>query len=225
MSDGSFRSTVRERVSKGGYFEAGFLSPFSRLAMVGEADRLISATERQQAFTGWETIVWGFKLVTPSFLFHDKPIWEAGNYLAHIAGQVGSTDNTTQVSYGVMANFFNAFSFIGVGLGTPIFFAAFYYWIRLFLGEARCDGKPSTSTLWFIWLIAGFQHSIVESSIPGLVASLVFPAFLIFLCISAKVLSLFFYQDPLKGRPYHGDDSPTSSNDFDFRRIELITPQ
>lgn len=222
LSDGSFRSTVRERVSKDGYFERGFLSPFGRMAMVGEADRLISATERQQAFTEWETIVWGFKLVTPSFLLPDKPIWEAGNYLGHIAGQVASNDNATQVSYGVMANFFNAFSFLGVAVGTPVFFAAFYYWIRIFLSEPKCDRKPSASTLWFIWLIATYEHSIVESSFAGLVATLAFPVLLALLCVSAKVLSLFFPQQSLVS---HCEETTIRSNDFDFRRIELITPR
>ena len=55
--------------------------------MVGEADRLIYATEQQQAFTGWETITWGFKLLMPSFLYPGKPIFEAANYLSHIAGE------------------------------------------------------------------------------------------------------------------------------------------
>ena len=103
--------------------------------MVGEADRLGSATERQQAFTGWETITWGFKLLTPSFLYAKKPTMEAGNYLGHIVGDIGPSDTETQVSYGVMANLYNAFSFIGVLVGTLVFFAGFYYWIRTFLGN------------------------------------------------------------------------------------------
>jgi hypothetical protein len=98
--DSSFRSSVTDRVSKGSYFGPGSLSPFNRLAMVGEADRLIAATERQRAYTGWETITWGFKLATPSFLYPKKPIFEAGNYLGHIVGEVGSSDSVTQLSYG-----------------------------------------------------------------------------------------------------------------------------
>jgi len=176
--DRSFRSTVADRVSKGSYFGPGLLSPFSRLAMVGEADQLIAATERQQAFTGWETITWGFKLATPSLLYPNKPIFEAGNYLAHIVGEVGSSDSTTQVSYGIMANLYNAFSFAGVLIGTPIFFAGFYYWIRIFLGDARWERQPTASTLWFLWFIASYHHSIVESSLSGIIASLLFPVVL-----------------------------------------------
>jgi hypothetical protein len=189
-SDRDFRSATTDRVSQASYFDQGPLSPFGRLAMVGEADILISATQRQNAFTGWETIVWGFKLLMPSVLFPSKPIWGTGNYLAHIVGDVGTTDTTTQVSYGIMANLYNAFSLTGVVIGTPLFFGAFYYWIRIFLGEARWDGPPSTSALWFIWLVAYFQHSVVESSLAGLVASLSFPFVIALLYVAAKWLCL-----------------------------------
>lgn len=193
-SDSQFRSTVSNRVETPGYFNQEILSPFGRFAMVGEADKLISATERQRAFTGWETITWGLKLLTPSFLSPDKPIFEAGNYLGHITGEIGRTDSYTQLSYGAMANFYNAFSFMGVLVGTPLFFGAFYYWIRIFLGVAKWDGMPTTSTLWFIWLISLFQHSIVELTVSGLIASLSFPFVLAILCVAAKWLCLFLPQ-------------------------------
>jgi hypothetical protein len=186
-SDSEFRSTVVERVSKQpSYFSSAQFAPFSRLAMVGEADRLISATERRQAFTGWKTIAWGFELLTPSFLYPDKPIFEAGNYLGHIGGDVNPSDTSTQISYGVMANLYNAFSLPGVLFGTILFFAGFYYWIRIFLGDPRWDGGPTTSTLWFVWLIALYQHSVVESSLSGNIASLSFPFAIALLGVFAK---------------------------------------
>jgi hypothetical protein len=128
----------------------------------------------------------------PSFLFPNKPVFEAGNYLGHIVGEVAPSDHSTQISYGVMANLYNAFSFAGVLVGTPIFFAGFYYWIRVFLGEAKWDGMPTTSTLWFIWLISSYQHSIVESSLSGNISTLSFPFVVALLGILAKGLSLFF---------------------------------
>lgn len=191
-SNQDFRSAINERVTnKAPYFTIGLLAPFSRLAMVAEADRLISTTEQQQAFTGWTTISWGFKLLTPSIVYPNKPIAEAGNYLAHIAGDVGPSDEATQVSYGIMANLYNAFSLLGVAIGTPIFFGGFYYWIKMFLGDAKWDGLPTTSTLWFIWLIALYQHSIVESSLSGVMASLAFPVVIALLCLLAKCLCPF----------------------------------
>jgi hypothetical protein len=200
-SDSQFRSTVSERVRTQGYFNQGILSPFNRLAMVGNADNLISATEKQQAFTGWETMTWGFKLLTPSAIYPDKPVFEAGNYLGHITGEVGRTDSTTQVSYGVMANFYNAFSFMGVLVGTPLFFAGLYFWTRIFLGEAKWGGMPTTSTLWFIWLLALYEHSIAESTVSGLIASLSFPFVIAMLCVAAKWLCLFL---PQKTMGYEG---------------------
>ena len=200
-SDSQFRSTVSERVETQGYFTQGILSPFNRLAMVGNADILISATDKQQAFTGWETMTWGFKLLTPSALYPDKPVFEAGNYLAHITGEVGRADSTTQLSYGVMANFYNAFSLTGVLVGTPLFFAGLYFWIRIFLGEPKWDGMPTSSTLCFIWLLSLYQHSIAESTLSGLIASLSFPFVLAMLCVVAKGLCLFL---PQKTMGYEG---------------------
>jgi hypothetical protein len=179
-----FRSEVSDKENKEYYFDAS-LSALSRLAMVGEADRLIYATEQQKAFTGWETITWGFKLLMPSFLFPDKPIHEAANYLSHIAGESNIRDTTTQVSYGVMANFFNAFGMVGVVIGTPIFFGALYFWIRLFLGNARLDDAGGISTLWFLWLTGLYQHRIVESSISGLTASISFPVVIVLIMLAA----------------------------------------
>jgi len=191
LTDPRFRSSTSESESTASYFEQPGLSPFSRMAMVGEADKLIFATQHQQAFTGWETITWGFKLLTPSFFYPDKPVFEAGNYLGHIVGEVADSDTTTQVSYGIMANLYNAFSFPGVFVGTVIFFAGFYYWIRIFLGDARWDGLPMMSALCFIWLVSSFQHNIVESSLSGVIASLSFPVVLIIVWTFSKWLVMF----------------------------------
>jgi hypothetical protein len=198
-TDPSFRSSTSERVSTTGYFVEPSMAPFNRLAMVGEADRLIAATEQQRAFTGWETISWGFKLLTPSFVFPEKPVFEAGNYLGHIVGEVSPSDTSTQVSYGLTANFYNAFGLVGAFVGTALFFGGFYYWIRIFLGDARWDGLPSASALWFIWIIATFEHSISESSVSGMIASLSFPVVLGFLWWTAKGLSRFLPVRPSFG--------------------------
>ena len=204
-TDSQFRSTVSDRVEKPGYFSQEMLSPFNRLAMVGEADELISATEKLRSFTGWETITWGFKLLTPSFLFPDKPVFEAGNYLAHIAGVVGRRDFSTQVSYGAMANFYNAFSFMGVLVGTPVLFGGLYYWIRMFLGEPRWDGLPTVSTLWFVWLFFSYEHSIVESTVSGLIATLGFPVVIAMLHIAAEWLCLFLPQKTVMHEDFAGE--------------------
>lgn len=198
IADQDFRSSITDRVSHSSFFESPSLSPFSRLAMVGEADRLISTTYRLKAFTSWTTITWGFKLLTPSFLYPDKPVLEANNYLAHIVGDVGSSDQTTQVSYGVIANLYNALSFSGVLIGMTLFFGGFYYWIRIFLGQPRGEAAPTASTLWFIWVIASYHHSIAESSLAGIIASLWFPVVIGFLGVLATCLCLFFPHEPVQ---------------------------
>jgi len=192
LSDRDFRTSTTERASQPSYFRQASLAPFNRLAMVGEADKLIFATQWQQAFTGGETITWGFKMLIPSFLVHGKPVNEASNYLAHIVGELAPSDQTTQVSYGIMANLYNAFAFSGVFFGSILFFAGFYYWIKAFFGEARWDGRPSSSSLWFIWLVASFEHRIVESSVSGMISSLIFPIIIASLYITAKFLSQSF---------------------------------
>ena len=191
LSDPTFRSATTERVSETSFFNEASLAPFNRLAMVGEADRLIAATERQHAFTGGETITWGFKLLTPSILLPDKPVFEAGNYLGHIVGDVHQSDSTTQISYGIMANFYNAFALPGVFIGTTVFIFCFYYYIRIFLGNAAWDGTPSITTHWFIWIVVSFQHSIVESTAAGLIASISFPFVLSIVWMAAKGVCLF----------------------------------
>jgi hypothetical protein len=182
-TDDNFRQFILAKRSAEGpsYLDNEALKPFSRLAMVAEEDALISATEQQQSFTGWQTLTWGFKLMAPSFLYPDKPIWGSGNYLAHISGQVGSTDETTQVSYGVMANFYNAFSYPGVLIGSIIFFCLFYYWLRIFFRNPRWNATPTGATLWFLLLVATFQHSLIESTVAGLIPSLWFPCIVLIL--------------------------------------------
>jgi hypothetical protein len=156
--------------SNGSYLDNETLKPFGRLAMVGEADKLVAATIERQAWSGWETITWGFKLAVPSFIDPDKPVLPPGNYLAHIAGEVGDGDLTTQVSYGVMANFFNAFAYPGVLVGTSVFFCGFYYLLYLLFGNPRWSSQPLGSTVWFLFIVTTFQHSLVEESVAGLIA-------------------------------------------------------
>lgn len=193
INDQEFRLKLSKTAGPASYFEESALAPFGRLAMVGEADKLISATDQTHSFTGWETIVWGFKLVIPKFLYEDKPRLEAGNYLGHITGDADPSDSLTQFSYGIMANLYNAFSLSGVAIGTPIIFGGFYYFIRFFLGQPELErSAPTSSTLWFTWIIASFHHSIVESSVSGFMQDLYFPFFILILCGLTKGLCLFF---------------------------------
>ena len=197
-SDSEFRSAIRQSSSKVEpfYFTQGELVPFSRLAMVGEADKLISATLRQQAFTGWTTIIWGFEFLTPRFLYPDKPGVESDNYLGHIAGDIKDPhDQLTEMAYGIMANFYNAFSLSGVLIGTTLFFALFYFWMRMFVGVPMWECAPTTSALLFLFLVGLCQHHIVESSFSGNIVLMVYlPGLVLVFGILATWLCPFLRQ-------------------------------
>lgn len=173
VTDNEFRHTVLEKGEdlNSSYLGNETLKPFGRLAMVGQADRLIAATIQQQSWTGSYTVKQGFELAVPSFIYAEKPILGVGNYLGHITGEVGPHDGTTQVSYGVMATFFNAFSYPGAFLGTIVFFCYFYYLLRLFFGNPHANVSPSESTMWFVFIVTTFQHYLVEETMAGLMTS------------------------------------------------------
>ena len=112
--------------------------------MIGEADRLIAGTEQENEFTGWQEITWGFKLMAPkSWIFPDKPIIPSANLLGHIANDLAPQDHFTQMAYGSMADFYNAFSYPGVLFGSVALFAAIYYLLRVGFGNPQ--GKPGHS--------------------------------------------------------------------------------
>jgi hypothetical protein len=187
LTDPTFRDVVSARIDLPSrlYWNSPSLAPFSRLAMVCEADRLISATERTDSFTGWETITWGFKLLTPHALLPSKPIYPANNYLAHIAGDAAIRNDETQWAYGVFANLYNAFGLTGVLLGSIITFGCFYYWLSLFFGNPHWTAAPTAGSLGLIFLIASYQHALVEDSVSSVIASLTGPVILAFMCYLA----------------------------------------
>jgi hypothetical protein len=203
MTDDSFRSSVDAEIaaSKENYLHFKALAPFDRFAMVGLADTLVAGTNESE-FTGWETITWGFKLMIPSFIYPDKPIYPASNFLAHIAHEVSDEDYTTQVSYGIMANFYNAFSFPGVFFGTAVFMGGFYYLVRMGFGNPLYQRQPAGTTAWFVLIIAHYHHMLVESSVSGLMPSLLLPLDVFSLWIAAKGL-IIAHDVFSKRRPRH----------------------
>ena len=193
LTDPEFRknNSVKVEVSKRSYLGRESLEAFSRLAMVGEADRLISATEEQHAFTGWETIVWGFRLIVPSFIDPDKPVWSTGNLLGHIAGDAGPSDLTTQWAYGIMANLYNAFSYLGVFFGCILFFWFFYYSFRFWFRNPKWSRSPTGTTIWFLLLVTFYQHSLIEDPVAGLVTSMEAPFLILLLFYLGRLTRLF----------------------------------
>ena len=159
---------------------------FGRFAMIAEADKLIAASTNSEG-TGWETITWGFKMALPRFILPDKPILAANNYLARLVGGLGANDYTTQVSYGFMANFYNAFGFIGVIIGSLLLICGLYYWLTLFFGN------PANISIWVILVFGQYHHLLAEQSVSGIIASLPFPLVVLIPFTLAKKISKMLY--------------------------------
>ncbi len=209
ITDPSFRVVEERTVTQmqSGYLDRESLQAFSRLAMIGEADRLIGATQNQNAYTGWITIKWAFEMLTPRFLNPNKPAFSTGNYLGQIAGDAPLDDETTQWAYGSMANLFNAFSYWGVFAGSVILFGALFYLLRLFFGELHVTQSPSGSSIWFVLIIARFHHSLVEASVAGVIEDSFFTLLLVlFLYQAARYLCLLLPETP--SRQYNHDLNP-----------------
>lgn len=157
-----------------------------RFAMVAEADRLIAASTSFES-TGWETINWGFSMILPRFINPDKPIFAPNNYLAHIAGDVSGNDYTTGVSYGFMANLYNAFGFTGVFVGSAIVICLLYYWLSLFFGNA------TKLDIWTILVFGVFDHILTEQVVGSIIASIWFPVLTLVPFFLAKKIGELLY--------------------------------
>jgi hypothetical protein len=196
LTDPDFRRYANDKVSRNDtaarFFGTDKLDAFERFAMISQADRLIHDTDVLQAFSGWETITWGLKMCIPSFIYHDKPVFGTGNYLGQITGEVSSGNQSTQISFGVLANFYNAFALPGVFFGSLIFFGIFNYSFRFWFASPRITRLPMGSTIWAVLLIATFHHLIVEESLAGLIIpTLEFPLAVLFLFKVSKFISRF----------------------------------
>jgi hypothetical protein len=196
LTDPAFRSSIitdaiGQSAGRKLYWDNKSLTPLNRLSLVADADRLISIS-MHTAPTEWETVTWGFKLLTPSFLYPDKPKYEAGNYYGHLANDVNPMDRQTQVAYGPFASWYNAFAMPGVLLGTVVLFAALYYWFRLFCGRAKWSRAPSDTVMWALLIVGYYNHRLAESTLPGIIAGLPIPVIVLVLFLVAEKLTIFF---------------------------------
>lgn len=169
--DEEYRNSLTTSLSKSKYSSAYLpiaSNSLGRFAMVSEADKLIAASTNSEE-TGWETINWGFKMLLPRFINSTKPVFAANNYLAHIVGELNPRDTTTQVSYGFMANFYNAFGFTGVIVGSTLLISSLYYWLSLFFGN------PANLNIWVILVFGQYNHNLTEMAVSGIIASITSP--------------------------------------------------
>lgn len=167
-TDSSFRQSVDSQIYSGNsYLGKESLEPIGRLAMVGEADRLVDATDQTQSYTGWETIIAGLQVAVPSFIMPMKPDFAVGNLLGHIGDQLANDDYATQISYGFMANLYNAFGLYGVLFGTIIFISSFYYMLRIWFANPDLNFSPWGSSIWYILIGMLFEHSLIEGPVAN----------------------------------------------------------
>jgi len=195
LTDSAFRSSITtdaigQTSGRKLYWDYKVLTPLNRLSLVADADRLIGASMRT-APTEWETVTWGFKLLTPSFLYPDKPKYEAGNYFGHLVGDLNLMDRDTQVAYGPFANWYNAFALPGVLLGTMVLFGGLYYWLRLFCGNPTWGQDAGGRIMWLLLIVGTYHHRLAESTLPGIIAFLPIPVIALLLFLIAEKLTIF----------------------------------
>jgi len=184
ISDPSFRQYLREgSKSEGTEIEGSdYLSrdygSLERIALLGEASRLIAASDRFQT-TGWETIENSVLLAVPHFLYPNKPQTGSGNFLARYAGDLPPSDVSTQVSYGFIANSYNAF-----GL-TWVFPLCFITALVVLVPVTMITSGPIYLNPWSMYAVAGLHQVYVESSFSGQFNALFLP----FLAICLLLLS------------------------------------
>lgn len=192
-TDSNFRQTIDSQLSTGdSYLGKQSLEPIGRLAMMGEADRLIAATDNTQSYTGWRTIIDGLDLMVPRFIADLKPSAGVGNILGHIGGDLASDDVTTQISYGFMANLYNAFGLNGVLIGTIVFMAIFYYVISLWFGASDLTLTPWGGSIWYLMMGICFEHGLVEGPLANQLPAFINLSATVGLIFLASFLASFF---------------------------------
>lgn len=137
------------------------LTAYGRFAMIGEADRLISTSDVYKR-TEWDTIYTALLVQVPSFIFPRKPLTGSGNFLGRYAGDLDASDLVTQVSYGFMANAYNAF---GMAAVLPMSAFASLFFLALL---ALFTSGPAYANPWSIYAIAAAHQEYVESPFSGL---------------------------------------------------------
>ena len=132
-----------------------------RLSLIKMADILVAETYRS-GHTGWETVVNGFQMVVPRFLYPRKPVHGTGGFLGQRTGVIAEDDDITQITFPFMADAFGAFGWVGV-LTIPLLLGMAFFLVYRFLAP------PIDQSIWSVYLMAQFQHEFTESHISALI--------------------------------------------------------
>jgi hypothetical protein len=147
------------------YFE-NYYGGLERFAILPDSDRVVSGTVLGNQHGGWRTISWAVAMVPPRFVYPDKPLYGPGAYLGHVAGLAAPGDTTTQWVVGFPAEFYHAFSYRGVFIGTVAVLGLFYLALKLFQVFA-------VDPAWNMLIALYYWNYFPESPLAGLLSTLV----------------------------------------------------
>ena len=173
-----------EEFDKKSYFNENVYI-LSRLALVYEQSWLVSASVDPSQRSGWFTIDWGFDMLWPRFLKPDKPAGSAAPWLGSFSGITGSDDDATSISFGYMANFYNAFGNQGVVIGG--FLTAFF----LFLLVSFAFGFNRSGGIFWVFGVTALHHNFVEAVFSSLLPLIYIPFIFAIYCLIAWVMAKF----------------------------------
>lgn len=208
LTDPAFRDFVRQHATTGGHWDDGTsylpekLVAMGRVALVGEADRLISASDVYE-YTEWDTITNSILVAVPHFLLPSKPQTGSGNYLARYAGDLPSTDVSTQVSYGFMANAYNAFGM------TWVFPLSLITALLVLIPLALISSGPAYASPWAMFAIVSIHQTYIESSFSGLFGAFNMVVLAAVLYLAARAIDWISQTRAARRAQRHGADSNT----------------
>jgi len=171
FTDSNFRAAAtiaaNESYTENQYFGNKEFGVWFRFALLGNADNLIAPTTLHGSYTGWETIIWGVRMLPPRFLYKNKPFADASLELAQISGLVDPEAAGAPLAFGFMACMYNAFGlFFGAFIGCGILSFVFYYcciWIY---------GNASNANIWLLYIVGYWHHLWAEINISTVIATI-----------------------------------------------------
>lgn len=153
-----------------------------RFSLIEQVDELVAATLATEA-SGWLTIEHGFKLMMPHFLYPDKPLYNSANFLGHRIGIISDENETTQITFGLIAESYSAFEWGGVVIIPFMLNLLFFVIYKKLVGDIF-------NNIWAIWLFGVFQHAFVEATIGSMLSYLFrFPLLVIFVYFILNILA------------------------------------
>lgn len=157
-----------------------------RMSLIEPVDELVLATVLDGP-TGWTTITHGFERLPPRFLYPDKPVHNTANFLGHRIGILSTEDESTQIAFGIIAEAFSAFEWIGAAVIPFVLLLFFFVIYKRLVGEIDRN-------IWAVFLFGGFQHSFTENTISSMILFLThFPILLLiyYLLVSKVAVGLY----------------------------------